>query len=176
MKTIYCYLIFDTKNKLTKIGKSIDPKKRLGAIKIGNPNVKLVFYSDKITEQELHIKYIKQRSCGEWFKLNVQDFKDIMKTTKNIPKTLFYRSTIKKLSETTFVDIKEAIPAIVYKFHGIENLYCDTEGNFFYNDRPARIIYNNGSRSVLLGKSKRGIISLRKLAYESEMKEAECPF
>lgn len=64
----------------------------------------------------------------------------------------------------------------IFRFKGIPDLYCDLDGNFVYNNKPARIVYNNGSRSVLLGKSKKGLITLRKIAYKCEMEIKLCPF
>lgn len=64
----------------------------------------------------------------------------------------------------------------VYKFKGIENLHCDLKGNFFFNEKPIKKVYNNGSVAVLAGKSKLGLIKLRKLAYKSKIEVNECPF
>lgn len=64
----------------------------------------------------------------------------------------------------------------VFRFKGIEDLYCDIEGNFFYKDKPTKKVYNNGTISVMLGKSKKGIISLRKIAYKSKINNDYVPF
>ena len=64
----------------------------------------------------------------------------------------------------------------VYKFKGINDLYCDLSGNFFYKDKHAKKVYNNGSASVLCGRSKLGLIKLRKLAYKTEIEIIKCPF
>jgi len=64
----------------------------------------------------------------------------------------------------------------IFRFKGIEDLYCDTSGNFFYKDKPTRKVYNNGTISVMLGKSKKGVISLRKIAYKSEIEDDFIPF
>ncbi len=63
-----------------------------------------------------------------------------------------------------------------YKFKGINDLYCDMSGTFFFKGEKAPKVFNNGSISVLCGKSKRGIIKLRKLSYLSEIEIIECPF
>lgn len=65
---------------------------------------------------------------------------------------------------------------VIYKFTGIENLYCDLKGNFFYNEKPIKKVYNNGSIAVKIGNSKRGLISLRKIAYKTEREIFFCPF
>jgi hypothetical protein len=64
----------------------------------------------------------------------------------------------------------------VYLFRGIPELYANMKGEFFYKGAPARIVYNNGTRSVLCGKTKRGLIKLRTLAYKSAIEVAELPF
>ncbi len=57
----------------------------------------------------------------------------------------------------------------IYRFKGINGLYADENGDFFFNDKPARKIYNNGSIAVLCGRSKKGLIKLRSLAYKTRM-------
>jgi hypothetical protein len=64
----------------------------------------------------------------------------------------------------------------VYKFKGVDGLHADLKRNFFYNGAPVRKVYNNGSISVMIGKSKRGIIKLRKRAYKSTVIKEELPF
>lgn len=64
----------------------------------------------------------------------------------------------------------------VYKFKGVDNLHCDLKGNFFYNEKPVRKIYNNGSIAISVNKSKLGLNKLRKLAYKSQIEINECPF
>ena len=64
----------------------------------------------------------------------------------------------------------------VYKFKGIDDLYANMKGEFFYGGKPARKVYNNGTISVLCGKSKRGLKKLRKMAYKSYIEVADLPF
>jgi len=65
---------------------------------------------------------------------------------------------------------------IVYKFHG-HDFYCDENGKFFNKeDKPLKIIYNNGSRSLLFEKKKFGLIKLRKIAFKSKIEIIDCPF
>ncbi|HNR21064.1 MAG TPA: hypothetical protein PKN75_14975 [Bacteroidia bacterium] len=54
----------------------------------------------------------------------------------------------------------------IYRFKGVNGLWADEFGNFYFNNKPAHKVYNNGSLAVLCGRSKRGIIKLRKLAYK----------
>jgi hypothetical protein len=65
---------------------------------------------------------------------------------------------------------------VVYKFKGVDKLHCDLKGNFFFDSKPIKKIYNNGSLSVLVGKSKKGIIKLRKIAYKDKIEINTCPF
>ena len=65
---------------------------------------------------------------------------------------------------------------VIYKFRGIDDLYADKDGNFFFKDRPARKVYNNGSEAVLCGRSKRGVKKLRTLAYKATREVREWPF
>ncbi len=65
---------------------------------------------------------------------------------------------------------------VVCFFKGIPNLYSDVKGKFFYEGKPARKVYNNGSLSILCRKSKRGVIKLRTLAYKSFIVIDDLPF
>lgn len=47
---------------------------------------------------------------------------------------------------------------------------------FWYNDKKVRIVYNNGSKAVLVGKTKYGIQKLRKEAVLKKIKLTPCPF
>lgn len=65
----------------------------------------------------------------------------------------------------------------IYKFKGIDDLYADEHGNFYFKNKPARKVYNRGSIAVLCGRSKKGIIKLRKLAYKTTtFIDNSCPF
>ena len=47
------------------------------------------------------------------------------------------------------------------------------KGNFFYKGKLTRIVYNNGTHSVLCGRTKRGLIKLRTLAYKATIEKEE---
>ena len=53
----------------------------------------------------------------------------------------------------------------VYKFKGIEGLYADAKGQFYFKEKPLKKIYNNGSEAVRVGNTKYGIKKLRTKAY-----------
>lgn len=65
---------------------------------------------------------------------------------------------------------------IVYKFKGFSDLHADINGNFFYKDKPATKVYNNGSVSLLIGKSKISIKKLRANAYKEYIQKVILPF
>jgi hypothetical protein len=62
-----------TDGRLFKIGKSINVKSRLNQIKTGNPFIKLIDYSNNISEELLHDCFKNERIKGEWFELNQND-------------------------------------------------------------------------------------------------------
>jgi len=64
----------------------------------------------------------------------------------------------------------------VFKFKNIPGLYADEAGNFFFNNVPAKKVYNNGTLAIRTGKIKRGIKKLRTLAYVAFIEREELPF
>jgi hypothetical protein len=64
----------------------------------------------------------------------------------------------------------------MYMFKGIDGLYADNKGNFFFHNRPAPTVYNNGSLAVRVGKTKYGIKKLRTIAYVSFIEIVALPF
>lgn len=61
-------------------------------------------------------------------------------------------------------------------FKNIPGLYADEDGNFFFNNAPAKKVYNNGTLAIRTGKIKRGIKKLRSLAFVSHIVIDELPF
>jgi len=51
-KIEYTYLMFD--GTYYKIGKTVDVKKRYKSLRTGNPNIRLIAYTDQYDEKELH--------------------------------------------------------------------------------------------------------------------------
>jgi hypothetical protein len=66
-KRPYTYLLHD--GRYHKIGQSVDPIKRLKAIKTSNPGVIMVCFGRKTREAELHKRFAHMRVKGEWFEL-----------------------------------------------------------------------------------------------------------
>lgn len=64
----------------------------------------------------------------------------------------------------------------VYLFKGIENLYSDENGSFFYNERPIKKKWRVGQVYVEVNKKRYGMNTLRNLAYKSIIKEETLPF
>lgn len=98
---MYVYLIFDPFSRLTKIGKSKNPKVRLKQARIFNPKCELLFISMEHNESILHEKFIDKKINGEWFSLNKDDLFSITNSYKCIPKTLYYTNTKKDLLRKT---------------------------------------------------------------------------
>lgn len=63
----YTYLMFD--GLYYKIGKSLNPKKRLKEMATANPNCRLLCYGDCFSESAMHRIFATFRHKGEWFNL-----------------------------------------------------------------------------------------------------------
>jgi Meiotically up-regulated gene 113 len=64
------YFIYSPKLEAVKIGRSVDPEKRLRAIKNGNPDeLRLLGVLNDDREKEFHQRFAKYRTNGEWFSL-----------------------------------------------------------------------------------------------------------
>ena len=62
------YFIYDGTNNAVKIGKAIDPEKRLSELQVGNcVPLELVATLDSDEEEHLHNRFAKLRVLGEWF-------------------------------------------------------------------------------------------------------------
>jgi hypothetical protein len=63
----------DSHNNLYKIGKSKNPEIREKTLQSEKPSISIIKVFNKNIENELHLKYEKQRIRGEWFNLsNIQ--------------------------------------------------------------------------------------------------------
>jgi len=71
------------------------------------------------------------------------------------------------------LDIDEKI--IAYKFINFEGLIFHSN-KFWLHEKPCKIVYNNGSKSVLINGRKFGIIKLRKQAKKIEITKIKLPF
>jgi hypothetical protein len=65
------YLMYDGKNY--KIGRSINPNKRLLELKTASPNIKLIKECEFIAEKFLHELFCSSNVGGEWFELGYND-------------------------------------------------------------------------------------------------------
>lgn len=79
VKDIYkTYVAIDHKTGLYKIGRSQNPHKRmkqLNCIQASTAqDVQLFAICEKDIEKEMHIKFARKRTIGEWFKLDQNDF------------------------------------------------------------------------------------------------------
>lgn len=71
------YLIIDRDTKLTKIGMSYNPLKRLFSIQSEFPHAILVFAIEGNYEHELHRRYKSFWHGGEWYRLGAEQYVDI---------------------------------------------------------------------------------------------------
>lgn len=72
------YLMVDSNTGLTKIGFSVNPKKREVTLQSEKPTISLLKICDNNVEHELHVKYATKRVRGEWFRLSNKDIDDIV--------------------------------------------------------------------------------------------------
>lgn len=80
-KITYTYLIYD--GRLHKIGKSVNPEKRLKQIKTGNPHSELICFGIGVSEKYLHELYFRDRKSREWFELTSEKIENIIKLITN---------------------------------------------------------------------------------------------
>ncbi|WP_333577886.1 GIY-YIG nuclease family protein [Sphingobacterium sp.] len=59
--------------KYFKIGRSIDPAKRIKSLQIASPNLFLVHVIQTDIEKKLHSKFLDKKIGNEWFNLNEDD-------------------------------------------------------------------------------------------------------
>lgn len=67
------YLMHDGNTGHIKIGKSINPKKRLRGLMCANPAITLRYICELDVEDNLHTKYAEKRVDREWFDLSQED-------------------------------------------------------------------------------------------------------
>lgn len=72
-RTAQTYLMHDGNTGYIKIGKSINPKKRLRNLMCANPAITLRFICELDIEAKLHAEYIEKRIDREWFDLSQED-------------------------------------------------------------------------------------------------------
>lgn len=77
----YVYLMFNKRNKLIKIGRSIDPRHRERTLQGQEPEIVLLAFwkGDNNLEKELQKLFDHLRQRGEWFKLNFKELKNLQK-------------------------------------------------------------------------------------------------
>lgn len=83
---IKTYLIKDKMTGYYKIGRSVDPERRLSDLSIANPSISLhmVIFDD--VELTLHKKYSSFRRIGEWFRLSEKEIEEIKTDYKHLIK------------------------------------------------------------------------------------------
>jgi len=78
------YLLCD--GDLYKIGKTLDIESRLKAIHSSNPRVRLVTFTNRDIESELHDIYFENRFQKEWFKFSPIEIHGVLTNFKKIEK------------------------------------------------------------------------------------------
>lgn len=76
LNLVNTYLIFDNSSDLYKIGKSVDPYKRIKSF--CNPRLQLLYILPDDKETELHYLMKSKREHGEWFRLTDNDVNSIV--------------------------------------------------------------------------------------------------
>lgn len=74
-KENWIYLMHNPRNGYTKIGRSINPKKREKTLQGEDPQTEIIAFwkVPRLVESELHRKYETKRIRGEWFNLTISD-------------------------------------------------------------------------------------------------------
>ena len=90
------YLAIDNTN-LIKIGRSSDFFKRLRAMSIGNPTIKMLAVFEGDSEKRWHNRFASKNKKGEWFRLSKSDIKDLIKNNKVVWKNPAFDNMIKDL-------------------------------------------------------------------------------
>ena len=72
------YILQDKGNKLYKIGRTTNFKKRISIIKTSNPLLKIIGISEMDIESELHEIYKKNRIVREWFSFSEKEINYIL--------------------------------------------------------------------------------------------------
>jgi hypothetical protein len=149
----YTYLIYDGTNH--KIGKSVNPEKRLKQIKTGNINAKLICYGKGVSEQYMHNRFFQNRLSGEWFKLNEKQIETAIRLIKfgeNSEGNIFDESVSKlingskksfKLSEKYIIDFGK------YKGTPINEMLSDEKYDYCV------WLYNKMKNEMSIGEKKK---------------------
>jgi len=111
---MYTYLIYD--GSYYKIGKSVDPEKRVSNIRTANPKAILLGYGEGDEEDYLHNKYESFRYSREWFKLDEKQEKEILDFLKT--------------KRTVFTDLLIVITFGKYKGLQVCELVHDSQINY----------------------------------------------
>lgn len=77
---MYTYLAYD--GRYYKIGESKDPEKRIKSMQTANPSLRLLNFSDKVTEKQLHKLFFSKRYKREFFSLDKNEVEKIHRLMK----------------------------------------------------------------------------------------------
>lgn len=87
------YILKDKGTGLYKIGVTTNLNKRFESIRTGNPSIKLihVMEGDGSTEMAYHWNFKRKLIIGEWFKLDANDLKLIIKSDPDEVRELYIK-------------------------------------------------------------------------------------
>jgi len=97
---IYTYLMYD--GSLYKIGKSLNPEKRLKELKTANPRCELLYYSKHIPEKYLHDLFIHKNFAREWFQLDDEEallLRNLLSVKNKESAQMLMRMAIKRIKK-----------------------------------------------------------------------------
>lgn len=77
-KSKWTYIIHDYESGMSKIGISADPLRRARECKAFRPRSVLFLLHTRNIEQELHKRFKDKYECGEWYRLDENDFNDLI--------------------------------------------------------------------------------------------------
>ena len=134
----YVYFAYSTITNLIKIGKSTNPKQRVSNFKTIEPNIKLIYYTNKYTEKQLHETLKEYNIIREWFcvpyiilkEYIIEEFIPLELKNKNVEQII--NNFIKNKEENN--DIKEFDVPLIRKNEMLENYIS-------YNKKKIKLTY-----------------------------------
>lgn len=163
----YVYFVYDKRNKRTKIGKSKNVINRIQSLLTANPDLLLIYYTSNYSESYYHELFKNKRIIGEWFDLDLNDYKLFLPENVEMPHSIFYKKT--KILEKYIKKINTAEMLFIKEFPGY---YFDRKKLFSKAGREIRLTVLNYTKGYWIGKKFLTINKLKGLTYYKEF----CPF
>ena len=132
------YLMYDGKNY--KIGRSINPEKRVLELKTASPNIKLLKETYFVAEKYFHELFYNSNVGGEWFELNYNDLQTchiLFNAKSKLEAEMLMRFFHKKIKENQ--KIKKEYDEIIYKSRVYVTTFTNTKIPFGkYKDKKLK--------------------------------------